>query len=230
MAFNQDPIDNSKIKDILMKRSSIVKKSSNKIIKLREMVLGETDRTYDFHNSVVYCGQGKDYETESSIINSVTEILAKDGGYTVSQFTSNTPDRSAVLREFEDENYDTIAAIKCFDEGVDVPKLDKIYIMASDALNRQTIQRRGRVLRTCKETGKKMAYIFDFVSLPPIEETGSVGSKNLVVNEMKRAREYARLADNEKDISTELNDVIAIYGATEEDFNNEVFEEPGRDF
>lgn len=225
VAYNQEPRDDAKIKDILTKRSSIVKKSSSKLSKLQEMVLGKSSRKFEFINSVVYCGHGKDYDTEESIIDSVTRILSKDGAYSVSQFTSKTADRAIVLREFEDGNYDVLAAIKCFDEGVDVPKLDKIYIMASDALNRQTIQRRGRVLRTCSETGKKIAYIFDFVSLPPLTVTEGVGMSNLVVNEMKRAKEYARLADNKDDIRTEITDILSSYGVSEEDLDNEFNEE-----
>lgn len=225
VAANQDPKDDEKIKDLLMKRSNVVKKSSNKLEKLRDIVLDKTDRHYSFYNSVVYCGQGKDYESDISIIDSVTEILVRDGGYKVSQFTSNTQDRARVLQEFEDGNYDVLIAIKCFDEGVDVPKLDKIYIMASDALNRQTIQRRGRVLRTCTETGKKMAYIYDFVALPPLEDCDGVGTKNLVINEMRRAKEYSRLADNMDDISTELKDIMSMFSVTEEDLEHEDFEE-----
>ena len=159
--------------------------------------------------------------TEESIIDSVTRILAKYGHYSVSQFTSHTADRARVLREFEDENYDVLAAIKCFDEGVDVPKLDKIYIMASDALSRQTIQRRGRVLRTCTDTGKRIAYIYDFVALPPIECTEGIGVPNLVINEMRRAKEYARLADNKSDTMAELSAIMGMYGINEEDLENE---------
>lgn len=221
VALNQDPRDEAQIKDILTKRSSVVKKSNNKVTKLKEIVLGQTDRHYEFKNSVVYCGHGKDYETEESIIDAVTRILAKYGHYSVSQFTSHTADRARVLREFEDENYDVLAAIKCFDEGVDVPKLDKIYIMASDALSRQTIQRRGRVLRTCTDTGKRIAYIYDFVALPPIECSEGIGVSNLVINEMRRAKEYARLADNKSDIMEEMLSIMKMYGVNEEDLENE---------
>lgn len=221
VAMNQDPKDELLIKDILTKRSSVVKKSSSKLEKLSAMVNNQTGREYNFKNSVVYCGHGRDYETEGSIIDSVTRILAREGHYSVSQFTSHTIDRSRVLREFEDENYDVLIAIKCFDEGVDVPKLDKIYIMASDALSRQTIQRRGRVLRTCTETGKRFAYIYDFVALPPIEVVDGNGVTNLVINEMKRAKEYARLAYNKDDVMEEIRSVMSVYGVREEDLENE---------
>ena len=221
VAMNQDPVDEALVKDILTKRSSIIKKSNAKLEKLEEMVNAQSGKKYNFKNSVVYCGHGKDYETEGSIIDSVTRILALQGRYSVSQFTSRTIDRARVLREFEDENYDVLVAIKCFDEGVDVPKLDKIYIMASDALSRQTIQRRGRVLRTCTETGKRMAYIYDFVALPPLSVTEGIGVSNLVVNEMKRAKEYARLADNKDDVMEEMLSIMKTYGVSEEDLENE---------
>lgn len=205
----KDP-DYDKIKDILMKRSSIIKKSVNKLKKLKNMVLSGK---YDFKNSVVYCGNGKDVDTDLSIIDLATKILAVDGSYRVSQFTSKTSNRVLVLKEFENGNFDVLAAIKCFDEGVDVPKLDKIYIMSSDGLKRQTIQRRGRVLRKCKESGKEMAYIFDFVAIPPDsvdnDETGCIA---LVRNELRRVIEYGRLAENKVNIKSFIDKLVNKYG------------------
>lgn len=211
---NEDPRDEEKIVDIRTKRSLIIKKASCKLEQLRALVVCGR---YNFQNSVIYCGQGKDSTTEESIIDSVTKILAVDGHYSVSQFTSKTTDRLKVLSEFERGYYDVLAAIKCFDEGVDVPKLDKIYIMASDTLNRQTIQRRGRVLRKCTETGKTMAYIYDFVVLPPVNVNSGIGVRPLVVNELRRAHEYSRLSDNRDEINEEIQTIYDLYGIEEDD-------------
>ncbi|MCR5644886.1 MAG: DEAD/DEAH box helicase family protein [Bacteroidales bacterium] len=185
--------DKETIDRLRRERSLIVKRASEKLIKLRELAEGR----YSFVNSVVYCGQGKDDEGEF-IIDSVTRVLYENG-FVVSQFTSRTPNRKRVLYEFEKGYFDTLVAIKCFDEGVDVPKLDKIYIMASDTAIRQTVQRRGRVLRKCKESGKTIAYIYDMVVLPPTE-AGTYGSEGLLKIELSRAKEYNRLALN-KDIN-----------------------------
>ncbi|MDP4085093.1 MAG: DEAD/DEAH box helicase family protein [Bacillota bacterium] len=219
---NEDPRDEEKIVDIRTKRSVIIKKASCKMDRLRTLV---TDGKYNFQNSVIYCGQGKDSITEESIIDSVTKILAVYGHYNVSQFTSKTGDRVKVLSEFERGYYDVLAAIKCFDEGVDIPKLDKIYIMASDTLTRQTIQRRGRVLRKCTETGKTIAYIYDFVVLPPEDVTAGMGVRPLVVNELRRVREYTRLADNRTKINKELEAICSFYGIEEENRNETEFDE-----
>lgn len=209
IAKNEKEPDDQKIQGILRERSNIVKKSTNKLNVLEDIV---KKKKYDFLNSVIYCGSGKDSETDENIIDSVTKILAVEGGYKVSQFTSKTIDRISVLKEFEVGNYDILAAIKCFDEGVDVPKLDKIFILASDGLKRQTIQRRGRVLRKCKETGKTIAYIYDFIALPPTgTDKTELGGANLVGNELKRVIEYGRLADNKNDIDKYIDTLVNNY-------------------
>jgi len=211
--LNEEERDQKKIQEVCNNRSLIVKKATNKLNKIEELV---KDVNYDFTNAVVYCGQGKDLETEEMIIDNVSKILAEKGNYKVSHFTSKTTDRALVLKEFENGYYDTLIAIKCFDQGVDVPKLDKIYIMASDTLERQTIQRRGRVLRKCKETGKQIAYIFDMITLPPVGIYNEIGTAALVSKELNRAREYGRLAENYEDVMKVIYDLSEIYGITEE--------------
>ena len=205
--------DDDKIQEVLNKRSIIIKKANSKTEKIKEMA---GDINYNFVNSVIYCGQGKDAGTEESIIDSVTLALKEQGKYRVSQFTSKTVNRDSVLREFENGYYDTLVAIKCFDQGVDVPKLDKIYIMASDSLTRQTIQRRGRVLRRCKETGKSMAYIYDFVCLPPEGVFLETGASSLVAKELKRVREYGRLAENISEVNNFIEQLVEDYNVTED--------------
>jgi DNA phosphorothioation system restriction enzyme len=204
--------DEEEIKRIRNERSLIIKQSSSKILKLEEMI-----GSYDFKNSVVYCGQGSD--EDESIIDKVTMILSAKGNYNVSHFTSKTINRVLVLKEFENSYYDTLVAIKCFDEGVDVPKLDKIYIMASDTSTRQTVQRRGRVLRKCKETGKTVANIYDMVVLPPACEVDCVSS--LIISEFKRVIEYNRLALNSKTNNSFIFEILDKYNIEIEDLKNE---------
>lgn len=205
--LNKKERDQEAIDKLRRERNLILKQASEKLSKLRSLA----EDGYNFVNSVVYCGQGKDDDGES-IIDSVTNILYKNG-LVVSQFTSKTQDRKRVLYEFEQGYYDTLVAIKCFDEGVDVPKLDKIYIMASDGALRQTVQRRGRVLRKCKESGKKIAYIYDMVVLPPIE-AGTYGCDGLLKVELPRAKEYNRLALNKDANEILFNDVEDTYHIT----------------
>ncbi|MEG0314947.1 MAG: DEAD/DEAH box helicase family protein [Erysipelotrichaceae bacterium] len=214
--FSEKSRDVNKIQTVLNNRSLLIKKANAKIDEIRAM--SSSDK-YSFKNSVVYCGPGLDKESDESIIDSVTKALAFSGKYVVSQFTSNTSFRKEVLEEFENGFYDTLVAIKCFDQGVDVPKLDKIYIMSSDTTSRQTIQRRGRVLRICKDTGKEIAYIYDMVTLPPLGMENAAGSSKLVRSELKRVIEYGRLATNKLDVDKLVNKMNDDYGI-EEDVND----------
>ena len=62
-----------------------------------------------------------------------------------------------------------LVAIKCLDEGVNIPNIHTAFILASSTNPKEYIQRRGRVLR--KAPGKDYAVIYDFVTLPfPIDE------------------------------------------------------------
>ena len=202
----QDP-DIEEVNKRRMERSLIVKQAKNKLDVLEELI----EEGYGFQNSVVYCGAGKS-EDDIAIIDKVTEILHRAGHYTVSQFTSKTPNRETVLAEFESGFFDTLVAIRCFDKGVDCPKLDKIYIMASETSIRQTVQRRGRVLRKCRETGKTLAYIYDMCVLPPSGVISESGVNSLIEGELMRAKEYARLAENK-------NDCYKIFKAIEQKYH-----------
>lgn len=205
--LNKKEPDPEVVDKLRRERSLILKQASGKIEKLRDLA----NEGYNFVNSVVYCGQGKDGDGEL-IIDSVTKTLY-DNGLVVSQFTSRTFNRKRVLYEFEQGYFDTLVAIKCFDEGVDVPKLDKIYIMASDSALRQTVQRRGRVLRKCKESGKTIAYIYDMVVLPAIE-AGTYGCEGLLKIELARAKEYNRLALNKDANELTFNNIEDTYHIT----------------
>ena len=218
--MNAEIIDQDKLEEARLARSRVLKKAPAKLRKLERMV---SSSDYSFVNSVVYCGQGNEPGTDDSIIDRTIGILAEEGGYTVSSFTTKTINRVAVIKEFENGFFDTLVAIKCFDQGVDVPKLDKIFIMASDASTRQTIQRRGRVLRKCSETGKQFANIYDMILVPPITKEASAPAKSLLQIELGRAREYGRIAENWDQVEETMlqlmrdNDIEELSGEAEND-------------
>ena len=67
-------------------------------------------------------------------------------------------------------------------------------------------------IKKCKETGKTIAYIYDFIALPPAStDKAEFGGSNLVGNELKRVIEYGRLADNKKDIDNYIDTLVKDY-------------------
>ena len=100
--------------------------------------------------------------------------------------------------------------MKCLDEGVDVPRSEFAVFCSSTGNPRQFIQRRGRVLRLHKD--KKFAVIHDLIVVPDYisEETFQL-EKNLVLNELKRVREFALLSKNANESINILNPYLQKY-------------------
>ena len=92
-------------------------------------------------------------------------------------------DRAAVLKSLAEQG-GIVIAIKCLDEGVDIPNCDNALILASSTVSREYIQRRGRVLRTAP--GKTHAVIHDLLLVDD-------GNGVLAKSEAMRALEFRAL-------------------------------------
>ena len=106
-----------------------------------------------------------------------------------------------ILSRFQNGDLQVLTAMRVLDEGVNIPQIKLAFILASTTVERQWIQRRGRLLRMCKENGKTHAVIHDFIVLP----SGTSSSKTeeldpderkLVRSEAKRMSEFAKLSRN----------------------------------
>ena len=83
-----------------------------------------------------------------------------------------------------------LLAIRCLNEGVDVPSTDKVIIMSSSPNPAEYVQRRGRVLRRYK--GKEKAYIYDLIVIP--EEDSKL--TEFKETEVERLIEFINSSDN----------------------------------
>jgi superfamily II DNA or RNA helicase len=201
---------NERGKRIALRRARLVAGIEDKLIKLSEHI-----RSYvsDKH-LLIYCGattvlqndrdRSDTSEDDLRQIDAVTELLGNMLNMKVSQFTSkeDITEREVLKREFASgDNLQALIAIKCLDEGVNIPAIKTAFILASTTNPKEYIQRRGRVLRLYP--GKEYAEIYDFLALPrPLDEVSSLTDEQvkremtLVKNELARAEEFARLAMN----------------------------------
>ena len=215
---------------LALKRARIVAGAQEKLEALKEQI-----KPYAKDNNIlVYCGatnvldENADVydidESEVRQIEAVTRILGNDLGMEVARFTSqeNIETRAMIKEQFlKGDRLQAIVAIKCLDEGVNIPGIRTAFILASTTNPKEYIQRRGRVLR--KAPNKDIAEIFDFVTLPrPLDEVSSLTAeqaqrdKALVKNELARIREFGRLSENSM-ISNELIwDIEEAYHLTDE--------------
>ncbi|MEJ0106147.1 MAG: DEAD/DEAH box helicase family protein [Bacteroidota bacterium] len=145
------------------------------------------------------------------IFEDTKHLLGRELKVRIHEFTSrqSRSERKKLLDDFSNQKIQSLMAMKCLDEGVDVPPTKVAYFLASSSNPREFVQRRGRVLR--KYPGKESAVIYDLISIPPQKfiETGRKGQKYYAVKsafskEYKRVQEFASMAINQFDSMNEL--------------------------
>lgn len=165
---------------------------------------------------VVYCGDGKIFDDnageELRHIQSVKRVLSSHG-YKASQFTAteNMATRMELVDAFNKGEISALAAIRCLDEGINIPSIQSALILSSNDDYREFVQRRGRILRTYRN--KKYANIYDVVVLPSHDMIGWAKI------ELRRFLEYGRLALNWAELESELESQLATYGLSFEDID-----------
>jgi len=118
--------------------------------------------------------------------------------------------RENILNSFRLALIDALVAIRCLDEGIDIPACRTAYMLASGRNPKQFIHRRGRILR--KAEGKEFATIYDFlVKFPSSSFAADQYERQLVKAELKRVAEFAMLASNSADAVRELMPILQLY-------------------
>jgi len=204
--------NNTTLKNLLIKRARLLSSAANKLIELRKLICNRKDSLYN----LFYCGDNRvDGKRQ---IDEVTAILGSEFGMRVHPFTAeeNYRERQKLLQNFENGVLQGLVAIRCLDEGVDVPATQTAYILASSTNPREFIQRRGRILR--KHPDKKYAYIHDFIVIPRNpEDVGRLDAatfnieRKMMARELKRFNEFAGLAENGPQASLEILEIAKMY-------------------
>lgn len=216
---------NDYAKMLLIKRARLVAGAAEKLTKLRELM----EDYRDDNQILVYCGattmhdvdyrEGKPPVDEARQIDIVSDILGNELGMRVTKFTSeeNAEERERIKTDFsEGIHLQALVAIRCLDEGVNIPSIRTAFIMASSTNPKEYIQRRGRVLR--KFPGKRHATIFDFITLPiPIDEVDGrnpeiiSSTKSLAIREIVRMKDFASIAENPFDSDSLISTIQSVY-------------------
>lgn len=179
-AAAKDVSGDETLKRLLIRRARIAKSAVAKT-GLAARLLSEEFR----HGQrwLVYCDSQQQ-------VSQVRDALAAIGIASLEYHANMAGDRHATMADFE-VNGGVIVAIRCLDEGVDLPAVTHALVLASSRNPREFIQRRGRVLR--RHRGKLMAHIHDALITPP---SGHDTSDKLLIAELGRAVEFARGAAN----------------------------------
>lgn len=219
-------------KQLLIKRSRVIAGSRNKLSELKKQMEAYKD---DKH-ILVYCGattikdvDAEDMDFGTKQIDLVINLLGNEMEMRVGRFTSqeSAQERAQIRKAFaEGELLQALVAIKCLDEGVNIPSIKTAFILASSTNPKEYIQRRGRVLR--KFPGKEYAVIIDFITLPFSMDTLSFqrdeiihSTKGLIKREIRRMIDFAEIAENPSETNDLIYDLKHGFGIIEENLEEE---------
>jgi DNA phosphorothioation system restriction enzyme len=207
-----DHVSTEDIKPLLMQRARLIGAAANKLTALRQLMATRRETSH----TLFYCSDGSQEEGQRASnrqLKAVAKILGGELGYKVSTYTAQTSlqEREILRCQFASGELQGLVAIRCLDEGVDIPAIQTAVILASSGNPRQFIQRRGRVLRP--HPGKERATIFDMIVLPPDLDRDTIEvERNLLRKELRRFVEFADLADNAGEARIKLLALQKRYG------------------
>jgi len=191
---------------LLRKRSYILNTASEKLNAVGELVR----RGPELHHALFYCVHGQ--------IDEVTHLLGNVLGIRVHHFTmeESVEERKRLLESFAKVELQALIAIRCLDEGVDVPSTQTAYMLASSSNPREFIQRRGRILRKSPE--KEFAVIHDMIAIPSRSyfcnsETRPTFNteRRILKKELTRFREFAECSENRFQATEIIWDLAKMY-------------------
>ena len=203
------------LKFLLLQRARLIASAANKLTALDSLL---AKREEPLNKALVYCGDGSS-ELDGAMerqINAVTRILGDQHQLKVRKFTyeETAEERADILAALKLDDLHAVVAMRCLDEGIDVPDVRTGFLLASSTNPRQFIQRRGRLLR--RAPGKDHADIYDFIVCPPClgddfdDETFNL-ERRAFARELGRIHEFCETAENGPSALKSLQDLRIQY-------------------
>lgn len=190
-------------------RADIGKAAENKYPEL-ESILQETGD--DLTDTIIFVSPEQK--------NEVMRMLGRHG-ITASPFTQEQgtaplekyggkSEREHIIDLFKRQRYQVLVAIKCLDEGIDIPSASRAVIMASSTNPREYVQRIGRIIR--QAPGKTRAVIYDMIIRPDMNRVHTDVQRELEEKifrkEMDRAIDISQNAINNVDAYSKVWNVL----------------------
>jgi superfamily II DNA or RNA helicase len=185
------------LSDAYNKRAGIAKSAESKIPAVRKLLL---ELPKPLKQCLIYCADSTQLSEVAVILHELkidSQQITGDESTTASSKWNGMNEREFIIHNFAIGQLGVLLAIRCMDEGVDIPSARTGIILASSGNIKEFIQRRGRLMRPYPN--KEKAVIYDFCVLPendqdPISDTG------LVQVELRRIATFAEDALNKDEV------------------------------
>ena len=190
---------------LLFKRADLEKNAENKYEALEE-ILDEIGP--DIGDTIIFVSDEQ--------IGNVIHILSRRGvvahEFTMKQSAKpsdkygGVSERDYLIKKFKEGDYQVLVAIKCLDEGIDIPSARRAIIMASSTNPREYVQRIGRIIRQAE--GKQNAELYDMIIKPDFNSFKNEDlenfEKHIFEAELRRVRDLSQNAINNVDVAIEI--------------------------
>ncbi|MGL5370257.1 MAG: DEAD/DEAH box helicase family protein [Plesiomonas shigelloides] len=179
----------SKAELLAIRRRSISESASEKISMFHNLLKAQRNKDH----TLIFC---TDKDKEQLIdINRVLRVENVRYRQITSEETRDEQLTKRIIDDFSKKHLQVLTSKRVLDEGFNIPQIKTAYIISSNGVERQWLQRLGRVLRKSDEAGKKEATIHDFVVIPPLVTLDS-SLRTLINNELKRVLRFSELSKN----------------------------------
>jgi len=197
---------------LLFKRANIVKNATNKYGVLEKII----KQTSDLSDTIIFVSPQQIDQVKSMLYESSIPygLVTEDEGTKISKEYGGKTERQFIIDNFSKERLKVLVAIKCLDEGIDIPSAKQAILMSSSTNPREYIQRIGRVIRQAEN--KKQATIVDITVRPCYSKLGNnvlqQFEKEICEKEKKRVLEICKNAQNS-------SEALSLYYSEMEDQN-----------
>lgn len=199
----EDLESQTKLEQLYFLRAGIVKTASQKLKGLESVL----DAIPDIRHGLIYCHSKEQMAAVAEVLHRrriTYHRFTGDEGTTPSPEFGGLTERASILKGLDSGAYQVLLAIRCLDEGVDVPSARLGIILASSSNPREHIQRRGRLLR--RAPGKHEAVIYDLVVTPDpaaiLDPVMRKAEHDVLSKEMERIQEFGANAKNALEVHT----------------------------
>ena len=181
---------------LYFQRANIIKNAEEKYTLLNDII---SELTPNLKWTIIYCSPQQIDNIMGIIFNKgiIAHRFTMAESIRPSLEFQGLSEREFILNKFAEGKYQALIAMRCLDEGVDVPPAREAILMASSSNPREYIQRLGRVIRRYKD--KKVATIHDFIVIPSFDKLPKELQKiewNIFNKELTRCEEIAKIAIN----------------------------------
>lgn len=207
---NDKTADKTALNSKRIQRARIKKNAAGKLLVL-STELKRLKRDDMLHHVLIYVDNEKYMQN--------LQIMLTENDIRTSKFIGETTleERLSIINELRSQGIEAIVAIKCLDEGVDIPSARTAFILSNNTDPREYVQRLGRVLRLDPAGEKKHSDIYDYLVVPPRDiayanQQMRGYAKSLVKNELIRAKFFTELAQNSEEASAQVLDIADEFG------------------